>query len=256
MPVVSVFGLWREYGTLRTVSGLSFMRPSRTVPVTRWRAPSRWRARPSTFAILAAGQWVFGTGEAFLVASSLGVSPWTVLAQGLSVRFPIPIGLATLIVSAIVLLLWIPLRERPGLGTIANALIIAVSLQVMVRVLPEPTAPAAQLGFVLLGIGLIGIGSGLYLTCNLGPGPRDGWMTGLHLRYGWPISAVRLAIEAVVLVLGWLLGGTVGIGTVLFALLIGPSVGYGLRVAGRIGRAPGSQVDVEVDDDEFPEGEA
>jgi len=124
----------------------------------------------------------------------------------------------------------------------------------MVRVLPEPTAPAAQLGFVLLGIGLIGIGSGLYLTCNLGPGPRDGWMTGLHLRYGWPISAVRLAIEAVVLVLGWLLGGTVGIGTVLFAVLIGPSVGYGLRLAGRVGHVAGTAA--EVEDDEFPEGEA
>ena len=226
--------------------------------MTRWRAPSRWRARPATFAILAGAQWLFGTGEAFLVASSLGVSPWTVLAQGLSVRFPIPIGLATLIVSAIVLLLWIPLRERPGLGTIANAIIIATSLQVMVRLLPEPTAWGARLAFVLIGIGLIGIGSGLYLTCNLGPGPRDGWMTGLHVRYGWPISSVRLAIEAVVLVLGWLLGGTVGIGTVLFALLIGPSVGYGLRLAGRVGRATGAGalVDVEVTDEEFPEGEA
>ena len=254
MPVVSVFGLIGGYGTLRSVSGPSFLRPSRTVPVTRWRAPSRWRARPGTFAILAVGQWLFGTGEAFMVASSLGVSPWTVLAQGLSVRFPIPIGLATLVVSAVVLLLWIPLRERPGLGTIANAVIIAVSLQVMVRVLPEPTGVALRLAFVLVGIGLIGIGSGLYLTCNLGPGPRDGWMTGLHVRYGWPISRVRLAIEAVVLVLGWLLGGTVGIGTVLFALLIGPSVGYGLRLAGRVGHVAGTAA--EVEDDEFPEGEA
>jgi len=129
---------------------------------------------------------------------------------------------------------------------------------VMVRLLPEPTAWGARLAFVLIGIGLIGIGSGLYLTCNLGPGPRDGWMTGLHVRYGWPISSVRLAIEAVVLVLGWLLGGTVGIGTVLFALLIGPSVGYGLRLAGRVGRATGAGalVDVEVTDEEFPEGEA
>jgi uncharacterized membrane protein YczE len=236
------------------VTSLAFLRPSRTVPVTRWRSQSRWRTRPSTFVILALGQWVFGTGEAFLVASSLGVSPWTVLAQGLSIRLAIPIGLATLLVSALVLLLWIPLRERPGLGTIANAIIIATALQVMVGVLPEPHNVIVRLLFVLLGIALIGMGSGFYLTANLGPGPRDGWMTGLHLKFGWPISAVRLAIEAVVLVLGWLLGGTVGIGTVLFALLIGPSVGYGLKLAGRVGRT--QMPELEVDDDEFPEGEA
>jgi len=189
-----------------------------------------------------------------LVASSLGVSPWTVLAQGLSVHLAVPIGVATLAVSVLVLLLWIPLRERPGLGTIANAIIIATALQVMVQVLPDPQNVVVRLGFVLFGISLIGLGSGFYLTANLGPGPRDGWMTGLHVRFGWPISAVRLAIEAVVLVLGWLLGGTVGIGTVLFALLIGPAVGYGLKVAGRVGRT--GSVDLEVDDDEFPEGEA
>jgi uncharacterized membrane protein YczE len=236
------------------VSSLSFLRPSRTVPVTRWRSESRWRTGPSTFAILAVGLWLFGTGEAFLVASSLGVSPWTVLAQGLSVRFGIAIGLATFLTSAVVLLLWIPLRERPGLGTVANAIIIALALQVMVGVLPSPGNLVLRLGFVLMGIALIGVASGLYLTTNLGPGPRDGWMTGLHLRFGWPISAVRLAIEATVLVLGWLLGGTVGVGTVLFALLIGPSVGYGLRLAGRVGRtqAPG----IQIEDDEFPEGEA
>ena len=236
------------------MTGLSFLRPSRTVPVTRWRSESRWRTRPSTFGILAVGQWVFGTGEAFLVASSLGVSPWTVLAQGLSVHLAVPIGVATLAVSVLVLLLWIPLRERPGLGTIANAIIIATALQVMVQVLPDPQNVVVRLGFVLFGISLIGLGSGFYLTANLGPGPRDGWMTGLHVRFGWPISAVRLAIEAVVLVLGWLLGGTVGIGTVLFALLIGPAVGYGLKFAGRVGRT--GSVDLEVDDDEFPEGEA
>ncbi|MEI6361417.1 MAG: YitT family protein [Actinomycetes bacterium] len=236
------------------MTGLSFLRPSRTVPVTWWRSESRWRARPSSFAILAIGQWLFGTGEAFLVASSLGVSPWTVLAQGLSVRLAIPIGLATFVVSALVLLLWIPLRERPGLGTIANAVIIATALQVIVQVLPEPQNVVVRLLFVFIGITLIGIGSGLYLTANLGPGPRDGWMTGLHVKFGWPISTVRLAIEAVVLVLGWLLGGTVGIGTVLFALLIGPAVGYGLRFAGRVGRT--QTPELTVDDDEFPEGEA
>jgi uncharacterized membrane protein YczE len=200
------------------------------------------------------GQWLFGTGEAFLVASGLGVSPWTVLGQGISVRTSLPIGVSTFIVSVLVLLLWIPLREKPGLGTICNAIVIAFALQVMVQVLPYPQNVVVEITFVLVGIAVIGVGSGLYLTANLGPGPRDGWMTGLHQRYGWPISAVRLAIEAVVLVLGWLLGGTVGIGTVLFALLIGPSVGYGLRLAGRIGRTQTPELDVE--DDQHPEFEA
>lgn len=236
---------------------LAFLRPSRSVPVTRWRSASRWRARPSTFAILLVGLWLFGTGEALLIAADLGVSPWTVFAQGLSVRLPISIGVATFLASVIVLLLWIPLRERPGLGTIANAIVIAVSLQVMVLLLPSPDHVLVRLAFVLLGIGLIGIGSGLYLTTNLGPGPRDGWMTGIHLRTGWPVSAVRLGIEACVLVVGWLLGGTVGLGTVLFALLVGPSVGYGLRLAGRIGgvTGPDGRPDL-VEEEEFPELEA
>ena len=230
---------------------LEFLRPSHTVPVTRWRAASRWRTRPSTFAILLVGLWLFGTGEAMLVASTLGNAPWTVLSQGLSSRFPISIGVATFLVSVTVLLLWIPLRERPGLGTISNAVVIALSLQVMVTVLPTPGNVVVRLLMVLGGIVVIGIGSGLYLTTNLGPGPRDGWMTGIHLRTGWPISAVRLGIEATVLVIGWLLGGTVGIGTVLFALLIGPSVGYGLKAAGALGGATG-----EVLEDEHPELEA
>jgi uncharacterized protein len=236
------------------VTRLAALRPSRTVPVTTWRSSSRWRTRPSSLAVLVVGQWLFGTGEAFLVASGLGVSPWTVLGQGISVRTSLPIGVSTFIVSGLVLLLWIPLREKPGLGTICNAIVIAFALQVMVQALPYPQNVLVEIAFVLVGIAVIGIGSGLYLTANLGPGPRDGWMTGLHQRYGWPISAVRLAIEAVVLVLGWLLGGTVGIGTVLFALLIGPSVGYGLRLAGRIGRTQTPEIDVE--DDQHPEFEA
>jgi uncharacterized membrane protein YczE len=204
--------------------------------------------------VLILGLWLFGTGEAVLVAADLGVSPWTVLAQGLSTRLPISIGAATFLVSVIVLLLWIPLRERPGLGTISNAIVIALSLQVMVLVLPTPDHVVARLAMVLIGIALIGIGSGLYLTTNLGPGPRDGWMTGIHVRMGWPISAVRLGIEATVLLIGWILGGTVGVGTVLFALLIGPSVGYGLRLVGHLAgvRAPSA----DVIEDEHPELEA
>ena len=194
-----------------------------------------------------------GDRPAMLVAADLGVSPWTVFAQGLSVKLPISIGEATFLLSAVVLLLWIPLREKPGLGTIGNAILVATSLQVMVLLLPEPSNLGVRFVMVFIGIALIGLGSGLYLTTNLGPGPRDGWMTGIHIRTGWPISAVRLGIEAVVLVIGWLFGGTVGIGTVLFALLIGPSVGYGLRLVGRL--APGV-VPAEVIEDEHPELEA
>lgn len=232
----------------------AFLRPSRSVPVTRWRSESRWRTGIPTFSILIVGLWLFGTGEALLVASDLGVSPWTVLAQGMSIRLPISIGVATFVVSALVLLLWIPLRERPGLGTISNAIVIALALQVMVEVIPHPSNVIVRLLLVLGGIALIGIGSGLYLTTNLGPGPRDGWMTGIHLRTGWPISGVRLGIEAIVLVVGWLLGGTVGVGTVLFALLIGPAVGYGLRAAGRAGGRVSPPA--EVIEDGHPELEA
>ncbi len=237
--------------TASVIDRLQILRPSHTVPVTPWRSVSRWRTSPGTFAILVLGLWLFGTGEALLVSSTLGNAPWTVLAQGLSSRLPISIGVSTLLVSIVVLILWIPLRERPGLGTIMNALVIATALQVTVLVLPQPQPVALRLAFVFVGIAAIGIGSGLYLTTNLGPGPRDGWMTGIHLRTGWPISAVRLGIEASVVVVGWLLGGTVGLGTVLFALLIGPSVGYGLRLAGAFG---GSTATVE--DDGSPEVEA
>lgn len=219
--------------------------PARTVPVTRWRAPSRWRAGPLTLLVLAVGLWMFGAGEAFLVDSDLGVSPWTVLAQGVAEQVSVGIGWATFGVSLVVLLLWIPLRERPGLGTLANAVIIALALGLTVPLLPSPETLPWRASEVLAGIGLIGVGSGIYLTTGLGPGPRDGWMTGLHHRTGVPVTAVRLAIELVVLGAGWLLGGTVGVGTVAFALLIGPSVGYGLAFIGRLGRVGG---DVGTDD--------
>ena len=212
-----------------------WLAPARSVPVTRWRATSRWKAAPSTLAILLVGLWLFGTGEAMLVDSQLGVSPWTVLAEGVDLQSGIGIGWATLFISLTVLLLWIPLRERPGLGTLANAVIIALALGVTTPLLPEPGAVGWQVIEVVGGIALIGLGSGLYLTCGLGPGPRDGWMTGVHRRTGAPVAAVRALIELSVLVAGWALGGTVGVGTVAFALFIGPAVGYGLRLASWVG---------------------
>ncbi len=230
------------------------------MPVTRWRSNSRWTSRPATIAILLTGLALFGIGDGLLVASGLGVSPWTVLAEGLANRLPLTIGMATFAISTLVLLLWIPLRERPGLGTISNIIVIASALQLTVWFVPEPggehpyLTPLSYL-YVIAAILLIGLGSGLYLSCNLGPGPRDGWMTGIHQRTGWPVARVRLGIEVVVLAIGWLLGGTVGLGTVAFAVLIGPSVGYGLLFAGRIGRVAG-QPQSEIDDPQFPELDA
>lgn len=229
--------------------------PSRTIPITRWRSEgSRWRTRPSTFAILILGLWLFGTGEAMLVDAGLGNAPWTVFAQGLSLRTGIGIGLATFFTSVVVLLLWIPLRERPGLGTIANAVVIATALQVMVWVMPKPEGLGWRLVQVAIAIALVGIGSGLYLTTNLGPGPRDGLMTGIHERTGIAVTPIRLSIEVVILGAGWLLGGTVGIATLAFALLIGPSVGYGLRLVGWAAAARTSVV--EPQDGPHPELEA
>ena len=194
------------------------------VPRVPWSATGRWRPRPSTLAVLLSGLWLFGTGEALLVASHLGNTPWTVLAQGVSKHSPLSIGAATFAISLVVLLAWIPLRERPGLGTLANAVVIAVAIDVMLDLLPQPRDGIARLAEVVAAIVSIGIGSGLYLTTWLGPGPRDGWMTGLARRTGVPIATVRLSIELTVLVIGWLLGGRVGLGTIVFALSIGYAV--------------------------------
>lgn len=186
---------------------------------------SRWRARPVTLLVLVVGLWLFGTGEAVLVDARLGNSPWTVLAQGISRHSPLSIGGATLLVSLVVLLAWVPLRERPGLGTLANTAIVAVAIDVMLPLLPAPTDIAPRLVEVFVAVACIGVASGLYLTANLGPGPRDGWMTGLCRRTGWPVNRVRFGIEAAALVVGAALGGRVGVGTLLFAVLVGHAVG-------------------------------
>jgi uncharacterized membrane protein YczE len=184
--------------------------------------------------VLVAGLWVFATGEALLVASTIGNSPWAVLAQGIDRNSPLTIGAATFAVSAVILLLWIPLRERVGVGTILNAIVIAVGMDVMLQVLPTPDSFAAQLAQVVAGVLVLAVGSALYLTANLGPGPRDGLMTGLHRRFGWRIAVVRTGLEVAALGLGWLLGGTVGVGTVIFALGVGPALAVVLAVLRRV----------------------
>jgi uncharacterized protein len=184
------------------------------------------------FARLLPGLWIFGTGEACLVHSRLGNSPWTVLAEGVSKHTPLAIGTATIVISGLVMLAWIPLRQRPGIGTVANAVLIGVAIDVMLPLLPGPGGIVARYAFVVVGIGLVGLGSGLYLTANLGPGPRDGLMTGLHFRTGRSLRLIRTLIEGSALAVGWALGGRVGVGTVAFALLVGPAVQAAVHALG------------------------
>lgn len=203
--------------------------PSSPAPT---RSPARWRARPAVLLRLVAGLWLFGTGDALIVDAALGNAPWTVLAQGVALHTPLTVGGATQLIGIAVLLGWLPLRERPGLGTVLNVIVIGLAIDAMRPLIPDPEGVALRAAMVVAGVGLVGLGSGLYLSTDLGPGPRDGLMTGIHHRSRLPIAAVRGAIELTALALGWLLGGTVGVGTVAFALLIGPSVQAGMRLAG------------------------
>ena len=216
----------------------SILKPAKEVPITWWSStdPMEPRPRPSTLLILCVGLWIFGTGDAVIVAAGVGNTPWTVLAEGIALMMDRTIGQATFFVSVAVLLLWIPLREKPGIGTILNAILIAVAIEYMLPILPTPEGAFESLLQVIGGIALVGIGSGIYLTANLGPGPRDGWMTGMQRVSGYPIGHVRAAIEISVVIVGWSLGGTVGIGTVIFAVMIGPTVAVCLNVVGVIGR--------------------
>ncbi len=173
---------------------------------------------------LLVGLVLYGAGCALTVEAGLGVDPWTVFAQGLSIHTGIGIGWITNIVGFLVLLLWIPLRQRPGIGTVANILLVGTSMQAVLWLAPPISGLAAQAGMLLGGILLVAIASGLYIGARFGPGPRDGLMTGLNARLGWPIWVCRALVEVSVLAIGWALGGTVGIGTVLFAALIGPLV--------------------------------
>ncbi|MEA2349060.1 MAG: hypothetical protein QOG41_1062 [Thermoleophilaceae bacterium] len=187
---------------------------------------SRWRPTPARLVQLLVGLWLFGIGEALLVASDLGTSPWTVLAQGVARQTPLGIGSATIVISALVLLAWIPLRQRPGLGTILNAILVGISIDVTLAALPAHLPLGVRWAFVPAGIALVALASGLYLTSRLGPGPRDGLMTGLHRRTGRSLRLVRVCIELTAVAVGFALGGVVGVGTLAFALLIGPGVQF------------------------------
>jgi uncharacterized membrane protein YczE len=213
---------------------LEFLRPHKTVPHTPWTATSRWSLSLPRVSVLFFGLFIFGLGDSLLIQSTIGNAPWSVLAQGISGKLDITMGWSTFAISTLVLLLWIPLKEKPGFGTLSNIAIIAAAIQLGVSIFPEQNNFFIAVAYCLIGIAMVGFGSALYITCGLGPGPRDGLMTALHNRSGIRIGRVRLAIEGSVLIVAWLLGRTVGLGTLLFALLIGQSIAIALGVVSRI----------------------
>lgn len=178
-----------------------------------------------------------------LVVAGVGLDPWNVLAQGIADKSGVGIGWVTNVVGAIVLVLWIPLRQRPGVGTVANVVIVGTALQLALPFVPAPSSYLWGVALFLAGTAVVGLASGLYISARLGPGPRDGLMTGLASRLGWRIWIARTAVEATVLGIGWALGGTVGLGTVLFAVLIGPACHVSLRLFGY--SAPGTKTTIE-----------
>ena len=199
---------------------ISHLRPHKTVPITPWRAKHRWDLSISRVLILFFGLALFGFGDALVVQSNLGNAPWTVFAQGLSLKTGLSLGWATFYTGFVVLLIWIPLRERPGFGTISNIIIISAAIQVGVELFPLQSTFLGGLASALLGIALVGVGTALYITCGLGPGPRDGAMTGIHNRTGIRVGRVRMGIEVTVLIIGALLGGRIGLGTALLVNLL------------------------------------
>jgi uncharacterized membrane protein YczE len=178
------------------------------------------------FVQLFVGLFLYGIGIALIVRGELGVAPWDVLTQGIAKQTGLQFGLITVLMSGVVLLLWIPIRQKPGFGTVMNALLVGPAADVGLWLIPPGLDLWVRVLLLPAGILVLAIATGLYIGAHFGPGPRDGLMTGLHRVTGWRIWIVRTGIELVVLAAGWLLGGNVGIGTVAFALLIGPLCGY------------------------------
>jgi len=220
---------------MSTMRIFTFLFSAKQVPAVYWssKQPLTLRPKPLTLLFLIFGLLLFGLGESILIASGAGVSPWTVLAQGVSIYTNWSIGFSTFILSACVLLIWIPLKQKPGIGTILNALIIALAIELSLPYLPHPQTYFFQTLQVITGVMIVGIGSGFYLIANLGAGPRDGLMVGLQKISNYPISQVRTAIEISVVVIGWLMGGVVGLGTIIFALGVGPSVTLGFYLVNK-----------------------
>lgn len=202
-----------------------------SVPHTSWSALDTEFFRPKikTFFLLCFGLFIFGLGESVLVVSNNGVTPWTVLAEGVANKIDIGIGLSTFIISVLVFLLWMPLKLKPGIGTIMNIFIIAVTMGGVIPYLYFLNQFFNPHFLSFFGTFLVGFGSGIYLIANLGPGTRDGLMTGISKKYSKPISLIRLTIEFSVVLVGWILGGTLGLGTIVFAVFIGPFVSLSLK---------------------------
>ncbi len=206
------------------------------IPKTQWSSekPLNFRPKISTFLFLCLGLTFFGLGEGLLLVSTTGASPWSVLAQGISLNLNYSIGIITFFISLFVIFLWIFLNQKPGVGTVLNAIIIALMIDVSLAFIETPENYFSQMLMAIVAVLLVGLGSGFYLIANLGPGPRDGLMTGLQRKTNLPIALVRALLEISVVSIGWYLGGTVGIGTLLFAFGVGPSVALGLYIVGRI----------------------
>ena len=200
------------------------------IPKVKWSSEKPFNFKPkfSTIFFLCFGLSLFGLGEGLLIVSFTGASPWSVLAQGISLNVNLSIGTITLLISIAVLILWIPLWQKPGMGTIFNALIIAIMIDLCIKYVPTPSNYIHQLLLAVISVIMVGIGGGIYLVSNLGAGPRDGLMIGLQKLTNFPIAVVRATLEISVVSIGWYLGGTVGIGTLLFAFGIGPCVALGL----------------------------
>ena len=207
----------------------------KNIPVLPWSSSDALNLKPKsiTLIFLILGLLLFGLGETLLITANAGVSPWTVLAQGISVKTGYSIGITTFVVSISVLCLWIPLKQKPGIGTILNTIIISVVIDVTLPYLPSPELLVLQILQVIIGVVIVGFGSGFYLIANLGPGSRDGLMTGLQKKTNLPLSLIRTVIEISAVIAGWYLGGVVGIGTIVFALGIGPFVSAGLYFVSR-----------------------
>ena len=207
----------------------------RKIPVLSWSSVDTLNLKPKSITLiyLILGLILFGLGETLLITAGVGVSPWTVLAQGISFKIGYSIGLTTFFVSIGVLFLWIPLRQKPGVGTILNTIIVSIVIDVSLPYLPAPELLVFQILQVIIGVVIVGLGSGFYLIANLGPGSRDGLMTGLQKKTNLPISLIRAILEISAVAVGWYLGGIVGIGTIVFALAIGPFVSAGLFFVGK-----------------------
>ena len=206
------------------------------IPKTNWssKKPLNLKPKISTLFFCCFGLMLFGLGEGLLIVSFTGASPWSVLAQGISLNVNLSVGMITLIISLCVLILWIPLGQKLGMATVLNALIIAVMIDLCIKFVPTPSNYYNQLILAIISVITVGIGGGIYLVANLGAGPRDGLMVGLQKKTNLPIALVRATIEITVVSIGWYLGGTVGIGTLLFAFGIGPCVALGLYLVNKI----------------------